>query len=237
MDRDNCLGLVRELTERVVAAACPENLARFDEEFGAFVLTAGTLRVAEKPFAKPQDRGLDTTLVAGMFFQVLMEASGLPATTRERVTFIRKKAKNYLVDRLAGQITLSQFYRLLNLIEERVGHYFEERDGGWTAPVPVREISLAPSRVEPGQGEELRQALSRLALPVKGRRKLTLETLWQFLQDTEGGWFRLLDFEAAFKVNKKTAWGYLNLLLTEGVLEHNGEKANRVRYVLASPFR
>jgi hypothetical protein len=37
-------------------------------------------------------------------------------------------------------------------------------------------------------------------------------------------------------VNKKTAWGYLNLLLQEGVLTHNGEKANRVRYALAAPF-
>ena len=59
----------------------------------------------------------------------------------------------------------------------------------------------------------------------------------EFLRLTGGRWFKLLDFEAHFQVNKKTAWSYLNLLLTEGLLEHNGEKANRVRYALAPPFR
>ena len=71
---------------------------------------------------------------------------------------------------------------------------------------------------------------------LKGRRKLTPETLGDYLRETQSRWFRLLDFEARFKVNKKTAWGYLNLLLQEGVLTHNGEKANRVRYALAAPF-
>ena len=83
----------------------------------------------------------------------------------------------------------------------------------------------------------MRQALAKIALPLKGRRKLTPETLGDYLRETEGRWFRLLDFEARFKVNKKTAWGYLNLLLQEGVLTHNGEKANRVRYALAAPFK
>ena len=86
-------------------------------------------------------------------------------------------------------------------------------------------------------GEALRQALARLPLPLKGNRKLAPETLWDFLTLNRGGWFRLLDFEAHFQVNKKTAWSYLNLLLTEGLLEHNGEKANKVRYILAPLFK
>jgi two-component system NtrC family response regulator len=86
-------------------------------------------------------------------------------------------------------------------------------------------------------GETLRQALARLSLPLKGRRKLTPETILEFLSHTGGGWFRLLDFEEQFQVNKKTAWTYLNQLLRQGLLEHNGEKANRVRYILAAPFR
>ena len=45
-----------------------------------------------------------------------------------------------------------------------------------------------------------------------------------------------MDFEVHFQVNKKTAWTYLNLLLTAGLLEHNGEKANKARYILAPPF-
>ena len=90
---------------------------------------------------------------------------------------------------------------------------------------------------DPVQSEVLGQALAKIPLAVKGRRKLTPETLEDYLRDTEGRWFRLLDFEARFKVNKKTAWGYLNLLLQEGVLTHKGEKANPVRYALAAPFK
>jgi hypothetical protein len=232
-----CLGVVRELTAQVIAVACPEHLPDFDEDFADFAVTAAAWQVSEKTdFITPRDQGLDTTLVAGMFFQVLVEATGLPVSTRERVSFIRKRAKEFLVNRLAGQITLSQFYRLLTLIEEKAGHYFQHLERDWVAK-PVVEIDLPAPRLEPVNGEELRRALSRVALPLKGRRKITPETLWEFLRGTEGRWFRLLDLEGAFKVNKKTAWCYLNLLLTEGVLEHNGEKANRVRYALAGPFR
>jgi hypothetical protein len=83
----------------------------------------------------------------------------------------------------------------------------------------------------------LRQALAKIGLPLKGLRKITPETLCDYLRETEGRWFRLLDLEAWFKVNKKTAWGYLTLLLQGGVLTHNGEKAYRVRYALAAPFQ
>ena len=232
------LGLVRELTEQVIAAACPGKLPDFAEDFADFAVTVGAPQVAEKTVAylTPRDQGLDTTLVAGMFFQVLVEAAALPAGNRERLVFFRKRAKDYLVNRLSGQITLSQFYRLLNLIEEKAAHYLKRLEGDWTAG-PVLEVTLPEPRSESVRGEELRRALARVALPLKGRRKLTPETLWEFLRNTQGRWFRLLDLEAAFQVNKKTAWSYLNLLLTEGVLEHNGEKANRVRYALAGPFR
>jgi hypothetical protein len=178
-----------------------------------------------------------------MFFQVVMEASRLPAGPQERVSFIRKRAKDYLVTQLAGQITLKQFYRLLTIIEAEAGLYFTRHDwsGGKSSLRETFEVSplpLPPPRLpEPVKSEALRQALAKVPLPEKGRRKLTPETLGEYLRETEGRWFRLLDFEARFKVNKKTAWGYLKLLLQEGVLAHNGEKANRVRYALAAPFK
>ena len=237
MDREGRLEVVRALTEQVISALAPEKLADFADDFADFSLGAGTLQVAERPAPpRPPGSGLDTTLVAGMFFEVLKDASRLPAGPRERVSFVRKKAKDYLVTRLAGQITLSQFYRLLNLIEEKVEYYFEHLSADWLGAPGRRE---APGLPEPAaiDGEALRQALARLPLPLKGNRKLTPETLWDFLSHSGGRWFRLLDFEAHFQVNKKTAWTYLNLLLTEGLLEHNGEKANRVRYTLAPPFK
>jgi hypothetical protein len=239
MRPDDAVVLVRRLTRPVVKLFCPTQVDDFADDFAAWSLRAGALGVSEESYAlTPPAHGLDTTLVAGMFFQVVMEASRLPSGSQERVSFIRKKAKDYLVTQLAGQITLSQFYRLLNLIEEEAGHYFARPDwsGGRPGLRETREVSPPPSAPEPVQGEALRQALAKIPLPEKGRRKLTPETLWDYLRETEGHWFRLLDLEARFKVNKKTAWSYLHLLLQEGVLIHNGEKANRVRYGLAAPF-
>jgi hypothetical protein len=242
MDRDDALTLVRTLTQPVLELFSPAQLDDFADDFAAWTLGAGALGVAEKASALTLPaHGLDTTLVAGMFFQVVMEASRLPNGSQERVSFIRKRAKDYLVTQLAGQITLSQFYRLLTIIETEAGQYFARQDwsGGKSSLRETWEDSSPPPppTPEPVKSEALRQALAKVPLPVKGRRKLTPETLGEYLRETEGRWFRLLDFEARFKVNKKTAWGYLNLLLQEGVLTHNGEKANRVRYALEAPFR
>jgi hypothetical protein len=240
MDRDAALSLVRTLTRMVVKALCPAKLDNFDDDFAACSLNAGSLGVSENTYGlTPSGQGLDTTLVAGMFFQVLREAHRLPVGSRERVSFIRKRAKDYLVTQLAGQITLTQFYRLLHLIEEEAGLYFARQDwsGGKAALREPREVCLPLPPPEPVKSEALRQALAKIPLPMKGRRKLTPETLGDYLRETGGRWFRLLDLETRFQVNKKTAWSYLNLLLQEGVLTHNGEKANRVRYALAEPFQ
>ena len=127
----------------------PAQLDDFEDDFAAWTLSAGALGVSEKSYAlTPPAHGLDTTLVAGMFFQVVMEASRLPTGSQERVSFIRKRAKDYLVTQLAGQITLSQFYRLLNLIEAEVGLYFARHDwsGGKSGLRETREASPPPRR-------------------------------------------------------------------------------------------
>ena len=241
MDRDATLTLVRILTRPVLELFSPTQVEEFDDDFADWTLSAGTQGVSENAYASygmvPPGRGLDTTLVAGMFFQVMMEASRLPAGPQERVSYVRKRAKDYLVTQLAGQITLSQFYRLLNLIEEEVGIYFAKQDWSGGGKPQLVEASLPLPMPELVKSDALRQALTKIGLPEKGRRKLTPETLGVFLRETEGRWFRLLDFVTRFQVNKMTAWGYLNLLLQEGILVHNGEKANRVRYALAGPFK
>lgn len=239
MDRDGRVELVRTLTREVIAAVRPEKIASFAEDFAALALSGGLSR-AEESLAQfsTRSRTLDTTLVAGMFFQVLREAENLPASTPERVSFIRRQAKSYLATRLAGQITLTQFFRLLNLIEENVQGYFEEVRGGWVAGKTPRAAAAATFPCQDVvRAEALGQALKALPLMPKGRRKLTGEALEEFLRQTHGTWFRLLDFEEHFQVNKKTAWAYLNQLVQAGILEHNGEKANKVRYMVASPFR
>jgi hypothetical protein len=240
MDRAGSLELVRALTRPVVELFCPQKLSAFEEEFAAFALTAGVSRVSEKAaLFRPRPQSLDTTLVAGMFFQVLVEAQKLPAGTPQRVSYVRKEAKNFLVKHLAGEITLSRFYRLLSLIEENVQNYFESLGSEWLSPRPSpgKEIPTE-SRPRPQtiKEEELRQALAGSELLKQGRL-VTPEGLVTFFKETEGRWFRVLDLEEHFKVNKKTAWTYLNLLLKAGFLEHNGEKANRVRYTLARAFK
>ncbi len=239
MDRDSQIELVRSLTKVVMAAARPEKMATFAEDFGALAVSGGVFR-AEESLAvhHPRSQTLDTTLVAGMFFQVLREAEKLPVSTPERVSFIRRQAKSYLATRLAGQIPLSQFFRLLNLIEENVQSYFEEARGSWVGPKTVTPKAPAPELPEEAaRPEPLHQALEALPLIPKGRRKLTSTALEEFLRETGGSWFRLLDFEARFRVNKKTAWAYLTQLLQAGILEHNGQKANKVRYMVANSLQ
>jgi hypothetical protein len=239
MERESQIELVRSLTKSVMEAMRPEKMSTFAEDFGAVAFSGGHFR-AEESLAvhHPRSQTLDTTLVAGMFFQVLREAEKLPASTPERVSFIRRQAKNYLATRLAGQIPLSQFFRLLNLIEENVQSYFEEARGSWVGPKTVAATSSAPDPPEEVvQSEPLRLALEALPLIPKGRRKLTSNALEGFLRETGGSWFRLLDFEERFGVNKKTAWAYLTQLLQAGILEHNGEKANKVRYMVANSLQ
>jgi class 3 adenylate cyclase/tetratricopeptide (TPR) repeat protein len=233
MEWDTYIELVRELTHTTVEGLDLSGEEDFDNNFADWAKNTRALGTAKQSASLASSKGLYTTLVAGMFSQVIVEADCLPASMPERVAFVRKKSKDYLVNQLAGQITLSQFYQLLNIIEEKVGTYFE---GAAPGPGLQDEPPLSPP-AEVVRNEALRQALARIDLPQKGRRKLTPETLGDFLENTGGQWFRLLDFEAQFGLNKRTAWGYLTLLHQEGILEHNGEKANRVRYVLAAPFR
>jgi hypothetical protein len=239
MNRDSQIEVVRSLTKVVMEAVQPEKMATFAEDFAASAIGGGHFR-AEESLAvhHPRSQTLDTTLVAGMFFQVLREAEKLPVSTPERVSFIRRQAKSYLATRLAGQIPLSQFFRLLNLIEENAQSYFEEARGSWVTPKTVQaRIPEQEDLKDVVQAEPLRQALEALPLIPKGRRKLTHSALEEFLRETGGSWFRLLDFEARFGVNKKTAWAYLAQLQQAGILEHNGEKANKVRYMGANSLQ
>ncbi|MGQ9689550.1 MAG: hypothetical protein ACUVXF_12315 [Desulfobaccales bacterium] len=241
MAQDGRVELVRLLIREVIATARPEKIATFADDFAALVISGGLIQ-AEESLAcpRPSSTALDTTLVAGMFFQVLREAENLPISTPERVSFIRRQAKSYLATRLAGQIPLSQFFRLLDLIEEHVQKYFDEMQSGWLGGRPQAappQVSQSAPEPEIIHTDALRRALQALPLLLKGRRKLTTEALEDFLRETGGRWFRLLDFEEHFAVNKKTAWAYLAHLLQAGILEHNGEKANRVRYILAELYR
>lgn len=258
------LSTIRSLSQSALRVLAPGQEGVFEGEFGLWAANPAKLSVREPPggeglvlpwtgrSSKAGEKappgggkqGLDTTLVAGMFFQVLLEAEHLPGNTLERTSFVKQAVKNFLVQRLAGQITLSQFFRLVQIIENEVTYYFHRLQGQWVSPEetvaplsPPQSCAAGSSPPGPAvQIPELRATLRGLALPHQANRKLSPEGLLDFLAQTEGRWFRLLDFEAHFRLNKKTAWTYLSLLLHQGILRHNEAKANKVRYGLAPKF-
>jgi hypothetical protein len=259
------LATIHALSQGILRVLASDQEPRFEQDFSLWTANPAALMVREsvggddlaytlgdRMAPKGRERsllksgapqGLDTTLVAGMFFQVILEAEHLPGNTLERTSFVKQAVKNFLVQRLAGQITLSQFFRLVQIIEHEVTYYFHRLQGEWlsseeTTPVtpPERATGYTVSTAPPVQIYELRLALSRLPLPHQANRKLSPEGLFDFLVKSEGRWFRLLDFESHFRLNKKTAWTYLTLLLHHDILRHNEAKANKVRYALSLTF-
>ncbi len=256
------MAAVQSLSQGLLQELAPDQLARFDQDFALWLATPWHVAAREqvpgedlllpmggwtskgqsgqKPASLAQ--GLDATLVAGMFLQVILEAEHLPGTPLERTCFVKQAVKNFLVQRLAGQITLSQFFRLVQLIEQEVGYYFQRLQGQWLSAVDLPEAPRQP--LAAGQPTtqaqilvtDLQAALSGLPLPQQANRKLSPEGLLAFLVDTQGRWFRLLDFEAHFHLNKKTAWSYLTLLLQHHIVRHNEQRANKVRYAVAENF-
>jgi len=255
------LAAIQSLSQGLLQELAPEHVAGFDQDFALWLARPRQLAARERlpgddlllplggwsaktPTAGQPARlaqGLDTTLVAGMFLQVILEAEHLPGTPLERTCFVKQAVKNFLVQRLAGQITLSQFFRLVQLIEQEVGYYFQRLQGQWLgaadrAEAPGPAMAGVPSVEPPILVAELQAALRGLSLPQQANRKLSPEGLLAFLVDTQGRWFRLLDFEAHFRLNKKTAWSYLTLLLQHQIVRHNEQRANKVRYALAERF-
>jgi hypothetical protein len=162
----------------------------------------------------------------------------------ERTSFVKQAVKNFLVQRLAGQITLSQFFRLVQIIEHEVTYYFHRLQGEWLSPPETSYARATPASTSSHkiasqefiQIYDLKIALSQMPLPQQANRKLSPEGLLDFLVKSGGRWFRLLDFESQFRLNKKTAWTYLTLLLHHDILRHNDGKANKVRYALSPKF-
>jgi hypothetical protein len=253
------LNTVASLSRHLLRQVAPEQSLAWERDLARWLAAPPHLAVQERlpsaglplsaearrgrPPASPKPQlpteGLDTTLVAGMFLQVILEAENLPGTPLERSSFVKRAVKNFLVQRLAGQITLSQFFRLIQLIEEEVSYYFQRLQGQWLAvPTPAPEPPPAAAGWQPPRlrRAELQAALERLPLPQQANRKLSPEGLLAFLEETQGNWFRLLDFETHFHLNKKTAWSYLTLLWQENILRHNDQKANKARYALAERF-
>ncbi|MBW1918574.1 MAG: hypothetical protein JRI57_11230 [Deltaproteobacteria bacterium] len=191
---------------------------------------------------------LDRALVAGLILEVMLETPQLPANTKARMQLIKSRLKNYLVQHLAGKVTLDRFRTLNQRLEQWFEYYYPllDHDPGEGRPSyqvkePVAEYNLAMKKSYPARSRQvfLEEVLDRWLealrpnLPYRRHRKLSLKKLKEFLQQSAGGWFRLGEFERYFGLDRKTAWDYLQQFLQVGLLCHNRKKSAAVRYCVA----
>jgi len=195
-----------------------------------------------------EEEKLDRALVAGLMLEVVLETAGSPVDPKTRCRLVKTRLKDTLVTHLAGRVTLDRFHHLLRKLD----HWFPLYYPLITAPSPMRsapaadqgQAPLTPPAPLPLARRALREDRLRVWLNDKGRdllprrphRKLNVGKLWEFLVGTRGRWFRLKDFKQHFRVDRKTAWEYLDKFRRAGLLRHNRGRSAAVRYALETGF-
>jgi hypothetical protein len=205
----------------------------------------GVWEGAQKGLGAAEEK-LDRALVAGLMLEVILETAGSPVDPQTRRHLVKTRLKDTLVTHLAGRVTLDRFHHLLRQLDHWFPLYYPlitsgSPKGPGPAPGPGR---AAPAASAPPCRPALREDRLRAwfkeegrdLLPRRPHRKLDQDKLWEFLILTQGGWFRLKDFEQYFGVDRKTAWEYLQKLLAAGLLRHNQRRSAAVRYGLGSSF-
>jgi len=182
---------------------------------------------------------LDRALVAGLMLEVILETSGCPADPQARRRHVKARLKDAMATQLAGRVTLDRFRHLLRKVDHWFPLYYPLVTEDSPRVSPARRPGAGPA-----PGRALRDDLLHAwfqqqggeLLPRRPHRKLHPGKLQEFLQRTQGGWFRLKDFEQHFGMDRKTAWEYLQKLLQAGLLRHNRRRSAAVRYALATAF-
>ncbi len=121
---------------------------------------------------------------------------------------INKITKSYIINNLCGELSLKQFFNIIDLIDSGIIINLIKN---------IRDLIFNIIKKESKKN-------------FKNNNKIKSELLTEFFLKNQGNWFKLSDFEIFFGVNKKTAWCYLNNMLKNGVLIHNNKKANKARY-------
>jgi hypothetical protein len=194
-----------------------------------------------------EDERLNRALVTGLMVEVILETSALQGDPRSHRNLVKTRLKNILVTHLAGRVTLQRFHHLLREVDHCFPRYYPLiTSGSPQGPVPAADraaISPPSAPTAPAHRVLREDALKawleseiRKLLPQRSHRKLGVKRLLDFLQRTQGSWFRLKDFELHFGVDRKTAWEYLQKFLSAGLLRHNHERSAAVRYALATRF-
>jgi hypothetical protein len=189
------------------------------------------------------DEKLDRALVSGLMLEVILETRGLSADPTTHRREVKQHLKDSLVTHLAGRVTLDRFHRLVRKVDDWFPVYYPLVTGAPPQP-PDGMAARIPALAKPPVSGVLREDLLLCwfeeeiepLLPRRAHRKLGPNRLLEFLRRTRGGWFRLKDFESHFRVDRKTAWEYLQKLLHAGLLRHNRARSAAVRYALAGRF-
>lgn len=191
-----------------------------------------------------QAEKLDRALVTGMMLEVILESSSLLLDSRTLRRLVKTRLKDSLAVNLAGRVTLNRFRHLLSQVDIWFPLYYPLTTAGAPKATAATGNQAIPAKAAAPSRRGLRVDRLRAWLEEEGRgllphrphRKVNQDRLWEFLDRTQGGWFRLLDFTRHFGVDRKTAWEYLRKLLHAGLLRHNGALSAAVRYALETHF-
>jgi hypothetical protein len=193
-----------------------------------------------------QAEKLDRALVTGLMLEVILETSTLPVDPQTLRHLVKTRPKGSLAVNLAGRVTLDRFRHLLSQVDIWFPLYYPLTSAGSAKARAALRVQAVPAPAAAMVSSRRVLRLDRLRawlqeeggglLPHRPHRKVTQDRLWEFLERTQGGWFRLLDFTRHFGVDRKTAWEYLAKFLHAGLLRHNGRRSAAVRYALETRF-
>jgi hypothetical protein len=194
-----------------------------------------------------EGENLDRVLVAGLMLEVILESAGAPEDPQARRHEVKARLKDTMVAYLAGRVTLDRFRHLVRQVEHYFPVYYPLISAGWpgipearAARAPAAPVLEAPPAPVRGLREDLLRSWlqdeSADLLPRRPHRKVNPDKLREFLRGTQGGWFRLKDFEKYFEVDRKTAWEYLQKFRHADLLRHNRRRSAAVRYALETRF-
>ena len=202
---------------------------------------------AAGPWPGPDQEKLDRALVAGLLLETILDIPDLPDDDQARTGAVKARLKYNLATHLAGRVSLDHFRSLIHNLERWFPYYYPlvspalASKSGKIEPAGACGFPQATAITSHGvlREQELADWLAggaREVLPQRPHRKLLPARLPEFFRHTQGGWFRIGDFQAHFGIDRKTAWEYLQKLRAVGLLEHNGQRSAAVRYCLADRF-